>query len=102
MHRRQLDAEAAPLHHRSTPLPCLQYGYPICFERESGVYDVSYAELWECDTTIWQPMVAGKDTGLTCSKACHSALSKVRVCRLGAGHASAVGYSSVCCGSQLA
>lgn len=66
------------------PTPLIQaavmakvYGYPTCFEKESGVYDVSYAELWECDTTIWQPMVAGKDTGLTCSKACHSALSKV-------------------------
>ncbi len=42
------------------------------------MYDVLYAELWECDTTIWQPMVAGRDAELTCSKACQSALSKVR------------------------
>ncbi|PRW59607.1 disease resistance RPP13 3 [Chlorella sorokiniana] len=52
-------------------------GYPTCFEKESGIYDVSYAELWECDTGIWQPMVAGSDAQLTCSKACQLALSKV-------------------------
>ncbi|KAI7841254.1 hypothetical protein COHA_005027 [Chlorella ohadii] len=66
------------------PTPLIQaaimakvYGYPTCFEKDSGVYDVLYAELWECDTTIWQPMVAGRDAELTCSKACQSALSKV-------------------------
>ena len=62
----------------NSSLDPVQYGYPTCFDPGSGIYDVTYAELWECDTTIWQPMVAGSEAQLTCSKDCQGGLSKVR------------------------